>query len=103
MSRTCRLTGELRGGSSENSDEGSDVDDGTSNIEAEFGLGFVLSTKSNSQLLLTSCQRRSSCTHVAHCDNGVFAPVPHALDVDGLCQVPDLLLGVDGVVVARAP
>ena len=31
----------------------------------------------------------------------MLAAVPDALDVDGLCEVPDLFLGVEGVVVSR--
>jgi hypothetical protein len=36
---------------------------------------------------------------LAEAQHGMLAAEPHALDVDGLGQVPDLLGGVDGVVV----
>lgn len=43
---------------------------------------------------------RMDMTHLPHRQNRMFATVPHALDVDRLGEVPDLLLGVDRVVVA---
>lgn len=36
---------------------------------------------------------------LAEAQNCVFAAEPYTLDVNGLCQIPDLLWGVDGIVV----
>lgn len=43
---------------------------------------------------------RTRTTHLAHSNDSVLASPPNALDVDSLGKVPDLLLGVDSVVVA---
>lgn len=63
--------GELRGGGAHEGDKGGRVDDGA--------LGLVVAAEG---------------------EDGVLAAEPDTLDVDGLGQVPDLLGGVDGVVVA---
>lgn len=64
--------GELRGGGADEGDDGGGVDD------AAAGL-FVAAER----------------------EHGVLAAVPDALHVDGHGQVPDVLGGADGVVVAR--
>jgi len=38
----------------------------------------------------------------AHTENGVLAAEPDAFDVDVVCEIPDLLGGVDGVCVVAA-
>lgn len=40
-------------------------------------------------------------THLTHSQHCVLAAVPDTLDIDRLGQVPDLLLGVDRVVIAE--
>ena len=94
---------------------------GAEGIEAEALAGVddgqLASHGQNGTLAGSVSQLRSGSTHqsdkassvdhaasllvvATHAQHSVLATEPHALDVDRLRQVPDLLLGVDRVVVA---
>lgn len=73
MTRTCQLGGS----STKQRDKAGSVDDGSTSMQAFLWVGSVLS----------------------HSDDGVFATPPNTFQVDLHREVPNLLLGVECVVV----
>lgn len=96
---TALLTCELRSCGTKLRHERSDIDDRASGSQALLGIRLVLPPHQHSSRTRRLPKDLIVPTHIPHGDHGVLAAVPHALDVDRLRQVPDLLLGVDRIVI----
>lgn len=95
-----KRTGKLRRGGTHDSDEGSNVDDRSANTEALGRIGLVLHDFCQYIQSVTPDKKRERDAHLLHGQDSILASKPDALDIDILSEVPDLLLGIDGVVIS---
>lgn len=94
-----KRTGKLRRGGTHDSDEGSNVDNGSANTEAPGRIGFVLHDFCQYIQFVTP-NKKKRAAHLLHGQDSILASKPDTLDIDILSEVPDLLLGIDGVVIS---